>query len=149
MDDGTTLSRSRSCRRLTHLRKDRIRYGCKSNKRTQADTFAYVVNQHGNRVPVQILELLSIELDNNHREVCAIAQPLTILDEDVPWSLYTPYLGITISPSDTFGAPFIIPVTNLDSPVAVIPTRFREHNVLITVSMDRVNEPGAFDWEDD
>ncbi|KAG6883507.1 hypothetical protein C0992_008597, partial [Termitomyces sp. T32_za158] len=89
MEPGTPFYRSCTCHALTYIRKDGIWYGSTSNRRTQADSFAFISNGQDRRIPVQIISLLSIKLAEKPPHVCAIVHRLS-QDDNIPlfpWDL--------------------------------------------------------------
>ena len=84
MDDGLPFNASKVARRLPYIRKDGLRYGCFANARTQADSFAFI-EQNNTRVPIQIEELLLIEIPETNKppHVCAVIRRMRT-DTDLP-----------------------------------------------------------------
>lgn len=87
MEAGTPFYRSTTCRSLTYVRKDGIRYGSIANRRTKADSLAFICDGPRCRVPVQILILLSVKLEGKSPHVCALIQCMRQDDNipDFPW----------------------------------------------------------------
>lgn len=74
-EEGLSFVGSRVARRISYVRKDGLRYGSKSNKRSQADTFAFI--ERGQvRVPVRIEDLLVIHIPDTAKKphVCAVVR---------------------------------------------------------------------------
>lgn len=61
-------------RRILYVRKDGVRYGSRANRRTQADIVAFMRVGDTKRVPVQIEDLLIIEMKDSNvaPHVCAV-----------------------------------------------------------------------------
>lgn len=88
--EGTPFYRAKTCRPLTYITKDGIRYGSICNKRTAADSFAFISSEHGTaRFPVQIIALLSVKFNQQPTHVCAIVQRMRQDDNlpSFPWDL--------------------------------------------------------------
>ncbi|KII92119.1 hypothetical protein PLICRDRAFT_461608 [Plicaturopsis crispa FD-325 SS-3] len=89
LEDGTPLYASQVARLLTYIRKDGIRYGSASNKRTQADRYAFISDGAGGRYPAEISALLSFKLAAKPVHVCAVIRRM-YADDDIPvfpWDL--------------------------------------------------------------
>lgn len=89
MEDGLPFYRSQTCRPLTYIRKDGIRYGATSNKRTKVDSLAFISDGPGHRAPAEILSLVSVKVDEKPPHVCALVHRMQ-RDEDIPvfpWDL--------------------------------------------------------------
>ena len=87
---GTSFIASQVARRLKYVRKDGIRYGSVSNTETKADTFA-LIEEGGLRAPVQIEELLAIQIPNSNHpaHICAVVRKLKsdLNIPRMPWDL--------------------------------------------------------------
>lgn len=89
LDEGITFYRARSCRRLVYVRKDGIRYGLTTNKRTDADSMAFILSSAGHPIPVEIIALLSVKLGQQRPHVCALIRRM-YKDNQIPtfpWDL--------------------------------------------------------------
>jgi len=89
LGDGVPFYRSEVCRALTYIRKDGIRYGSTSNKKTQADCHAFISKDTEHRVPVEISALLCVKVGDKSPHVCAIVRRMSS-DENIPrmpWDL--------------------------------------------------------------
>ncbi|KAG1810737.1 hypothetical protein EV424DRAFT_1571382, partial [Suillus variegatus] len=120
-DDGTPFRANKVARALTYIRKDGIRYGCTMNRRTQADSFAFI-SQGRVRVPVQITALFVVGVLDTIPHVCAVVRRL-VSDDDIPampWDLYASTLGIHVSYTE-LGPQEVIPVSRIECPLALIP----------------------------
>jgi hypothetical protein len=89
MEEGTSFYRAKTCRPLTYVRKDGIRYGSTMNKRTKADSLAFISDRAGHRVPVEIISILSVKLAEKPPHVCALIQRMRRDDNipSFPWDL--------------------------------------------------------------
>ena len=86
---GTTFYRSKSCRLLSYVRKDGIRYGSTSNRRTKADSLAFILDSTGKPVPVETIALFSIQLGDHPTHICALVHRM-YRDNHIPsfpWDL--------------------------------------------------------------
>src|ERR1700733_6274519 len=72
VDDGVVFYRSKSCRLISYVHKDGIGYGSTSNKRTNADSMAFILNDANCAVPAEIVALLSVKVGEQRPQVCAI-----------------------------------------------------------------------------
>ncbi|KAG1832700.1 hypothetical protein EV424DRAFT_1627097, partial [Suillus variegatus] len=137
-DDGTPFRANKVARALTYIRKDGIRYGCTMNRRTQADSFAFI-SQGRVRVPVQITALFVVGVLDTIPHVCAVVRRL-VSDDDIPampWDLYASTLGIHVSYTE-LGPQEVIPVSRIECPLALIPvySNIIKKDLWITISFD-------------
>jgi len=89
IQDGTPFYRSKAVRPVAYIRKDGIRYGSSINKRTKADSFAFISDGSDRRVPVEIVALLSVTLGEKAPHVCALIRRMS-RDNNIPefpWDL--------------------------------------------------------------
>ncbi|KAF9461453.1 hypothetical protein BDZ94DRAFT_1310595 [Collybia nuda] len=146
MEEGTYFYRSTTCRPLTYVRKDGIRYGSIANKRTKADSLAFISDGPNHRVPVEIIALLSVKLSGQPPHVCAVVHRMR-KDDDIPalpWDLYASTLGIHTTYANEFDAPEVVSISKIDSPLALIlvHSRVLQKDLCISVSFDHVgSEP--------
>jgi hypothetical protein len=89
--DGTNFWAAKVARVLPYIRKDGIRYGSTSNRRTQADCYAFIETQDGlvKRVPVEISTLLVVKIQDRPSHVCAIVRRMLSNGNipRLPWDL--------------------------------------------------------------
>lgn len=88
MEDGTPLYGHRTAKSLSYIRKDGIRYGCSTNKKSQVDSFAFI-STAGSRVPIQIHYLFLIEFAGKSPQVSALVRRM-VSDANIPvfpWDL--------------------------------------------------------------
>ncbi|GBE87684.1 hypothetical protein SCP_1103610 [Sparassis crispa] len=86
LEDEVAFIASRVVRPLTYIRKDGIRYGSTSNKRTKADRYVFIIDpsgESGERVPVEIAALLGIKVAEKSPHVCAVIRRM-VSDENIP-----------------------------------------------------------------
>ncbi|KAG1736380.1 hypothetical protein EDD22DRAFT_982388 [Suillus occidentalis] len=120
-DNGTPFYANKVSRALTYIRKDGIRYGCTMNRRTHADSFAFIL-QGRMHVPVQIMALFVVGVLDVIPHVCAVVRRL-VSDNDIPampWDLYASTLGIHVSYME-LGPQEMVPVSWIECPLALIP----------------------------
>lgn len=85
---GTQFSGSMSARSIGYIRKDGIRYGCTSNKKSKVDCFAFL-KEANLRVPVEISHLVILQVADKEPHVCAVVRRM-LSDGDIPhlpWDL--------------------------------------------------------------
>lgn len=89
LEEGTPFYRSKATRPLAYVRKNGIRYSSTSNRRTNADSVAFIYNEPNGRIPVEIIALLSVQLGDKAPHVCAIVRPMHVDDNipSFPWDL--------------------------------------------------------------
>lgn len=86
---GTLFDRRKSSTALSFIRKDGIRYGSSQNKRSRADSFAFISDGSAMRIPVEIISILNVKINNKPAHICAIVKRLysdTSLPQ-LPWDL--------------------------------------------------------------
>lgn len=78
-------------RELPYIRKDGLRYGCTSNKRTRADSLALVSPSAVVRHPAEIINLFVLQVPNTNKSphVCALVRRFFADDQlpNFPWDL--------------------------------------------------------------
>jgi hypothetical protein len=87
-DEGTPFWSGKSATTVSYVRKNGIRYGCTSNRRTQADSYAFIVKD-GVRVPAEIHTLLVLHVTDEPPNVCALVRRF-VSDGNIPefpWDL--------------------------------------------------------------
>ncbi|RXW19193.1 hypothetical protein EST38_g6659 [Candolleomyces aberdarensis] len=153
--EGISFVGNRVARRLPYVKKDGIRYGCIANNRTQADSFAFILRDSA-RKPIQILDLFLLEIlvDGRFlRHPCALVRRLKSDNRipDMPWNLFASVLGIYTSYAEQYHPPEIIPASDIDCPLALIPAKHFSTNVdlWISVSFDHVSIEPEEVFEDD
>ncbi|RDB30064.1 hypothetical protein Hypma_014106 [Hypsizygus marmoreus] len=89
LDNGTPFYRAKTCRPLSYVRKDGIRFGSTHNRATNADSIAFMLDEAGHRVPIEIVSLLSVQLAEKTPHVCAIVRRMYCNDDIpvFPWDL--------------------------------------------------------------
>jgi hypothetical protein len=87
LDEGLTFLASKSARALPYIRKDSLRYGSTSNRRTKADSYAFI-SLGGTRVPVEISLLLAVQVPGKRPHICAVVRKMTVADgfRHLPWA---------------------------------------------------------------
>ncbi|KAG1734538.1 hypothetical protein EDD22DRAFT_1011418 [Suillus occidentalis] len=141
LDNGTVFFASKVARALTYIRKDGIRYGCMTNRRTQTDAYGFI-SCGGSRLPAEITTLLAVGIQDKVPHVCALIRRLRS-DENIPlmpWALYESTLGIHTSYANNYHPYEIIPVSRIASPLALIPVHSNivKKHLWISVSFDHV-----------
>ncbi|THU83343.1 hypothetical protein K435DRAFT_971601 [Dendrothele bispora CBS 962.96] len=141
-------------RRLPYVRKDGYRYGCKSNRRTQADTMAFA-DLDGARVPIQIEDLFIVTIPNSNKppHICAIIRRL-FSDESIPampWDTFSSVLGIYVSYAHRYQAFEVVAAKSIDCPLAVVEVEHHRtrQNLWITISFDHTGAEPQEDFEED
>ncbi|KAF5368271.1 hypothetical protein D9615_010359 [Tricholomella constricta] len=150
---GTPFWGRKSTTSVSYIRKHGLRYGCASNTRTQADSFAFIT-RNGARVPVQLHTLLVVTLAGRPPHVCALIRRLSSDENlpDFPWDLFASVLGIHVAYADTFEAFEVVPVSVIDAPLGLIPVHSNTINrdLWVFVSFDHTGaEPEDFYDDDD
>ncbi|KAJ3508326.1 hypothetical protein NLJ89_g5817 [Agrocybe chaxingu] len=140
---GTNVARE-----VPYIRKDGLRYGSTSNKRTKVDSLALISPTPDTRHAVEIISLFVIQIPNVNKppHVCACVRRLYADDElpNFPWDLYASTLGIQVAYADRYFPPEIIPITQIVAPIGLIEVHSRKIQapVWITISFDHTgNEP--------
>lgn len=89
VDDGTNFWAAKVAHLLPYVRKDGIRYGSTSNRRTQADCYAFIEDGLMKRVPVEISTLFVVKVQDRLPHVCAIVRRMLSDDNipQLPWDL--------------------------------------------------------------
>ncbi|KAI0044241.1 hypothetical protein FA95DRAFT_1497378 [Auriscalpium vulgare] len=143
MAEGTVFRHNEVARRLSYICKDGLRYGCTANQQTQSDVFAFVL-RGGLRVPVEIEYLFRVEMPDSGKppSVCAVVRRLR-RDNNIPvmpWDLHASLLGIQVTYADQFHEYEVIPATDIDCPLALIPVHAERtmQDLWISVSFDHV-----------
>ncbi|KAG1888094.1 hypothetical protein F4604DRAFT_1916005 [Suillus subluteus] len=140
LDNGTVFFTSKVARALTYIRKDGIRCGCMTNRRTQTDAYAFILS----RLPVEITTLLIVGLRDKVPHICALVRRLKSNDNIplMPWALYESTLGIHTSYSNEYHPYEIIPVSRIASPLALIPvySNVIKKSLWIAVLFDHVQD---------
>ncbi|KAE9387733.1 hypothetical protein BT96DRAFT_837285 [Gymnopus androsaceus JB14] len=143
-EEGLSFVGSRVARRISYVRKDGLRYGSKSNKRSQADTFTFI--ERGQvRVPVRIEDLLVIHIPDTNKKphVCAVVHFLQSNPTlpQMPWEAYTTVLGIYVSYAEDLSPLAVIPATDIDCPLALIPVYhfMSQQDLWISISFDHAS----------
>ncbi|KAF8803058.1 hypothetical protein BYT27DRAFT_7110771 [Phlegmacium glaucopus] len=91
--DGLSLIPGNVAREVPYIRKDGIRYGCTSNKRTQADSLAFISQSAESdiRQAVEIINYYVIQIPNTNKppHVCALVRRMFSDDQlpRMPWDL--------------------------------------------------------------
>ncbi|KAG2346616.1 hypothetical protein BDR05DRAFT_974579 [Suillus weaverae] len=138
-NDGTPFLASKVARMLTYIHKDGIRYGCTMNRCTQSDSLGFI-SRNSTHVPVQIIGLFVVGILDVVPHICAVVRQLQCDDHipDMPWTRYGSTLGIHISYANEFGPYEIIPVSNIECPLALIPVHSAiiKKDLWIAVSFD-------------
>ncbi|KAG1774897.1 hypothetical protein EV702DRAFT_1237500 [Suillus placidus] len=137
-DDGTPFLASKVACMLTYIRKDGIRYGCTMNHRTQSDSLGFI-SWNSTRVPIQIIGLFVVGILDVVPHICAVTR-------------YGSTLGIHVSYANEFGPYEIIPISNIECPLALIPVHSAiiKKDLWIAVSFDHSgNEPEDLLDDDD
>ncbi|KAL6308961.1 hypothetical protein BKA93DRAFT_821803 [Sparassis latifolia] len=152
---GTAFVATRVARMLTYIRKDGIRYGSDSNKRTKADRYAFIVDKNTNEhCPVEIAALLGIKVAEKAPHVCVVIRRM-VSDEDIPpfpWCTYSDLLGIHVSYANRFHGYEIVPAVALDAPLALIPIHSERmgQELWASISFDHTgNELEVMDDDDE
>lgn len=88
MDEGFPFLASRVARLVGYVRKDGIRYGCTSNKKSKVDCYAFIRNEQL-RTPAEISALFILQLAEKAPQVCALIRRMTADDNipQLPWDL--------------------------------------------------------------
>ncbi|EIW84541.1 hypothetical protein CONPUDRAFT_49943 [Coniophora puteana RWD-64-598 SS2] len=121
--DTTPFVSHRVARALSYVRKDGIRYGSTTNRRTQADAFAFINDSDSVRVPVRIHSLYSVVVGDKQPHVCAVIERL-VSDENIPalpWGMFSTMLGIYVCYADVFRPFEVIPVSSIQCSIGLIP----------------------------
>ena len=89
LDDGLMFCGHRVAKALNYIRKDGIRYGCATNKKSHVNCFAFVCFNAGSQTPVQIESLFLLEVNNKPLQVVALIQRLVsdVTMPTFPWDL--------------------------------------------------------------
>ncbi|KAG2092682.1 hypothetical protein BD769DRAFT_1631822 [Suillus cothurnatus] len=137
-NNGTPFYANKVAHALTYICKDGICYGCTMNRRTHADSFAFI-SQGRTCVPVQITALFVVGVLDVVPHVCAVVRRL-VSDDDIPampWDLYASTLGIHVSYTE-LGPQEVVPVSWIECPLALIPVHLNvlKKDLWITVSFD-------------
>ncbi|KAJ8693146.1 hypothetical protein PTI98_010388 [Pleurotus ostreatus] len=148
---GQAFVAERVARALPYIRKDGIRYGCASNRRTQADCYAFIIEDQA-RLPVKIEALLVVNIPGCHKppHVCAIVKRLRA-DENIPilpWDHMSSTLGIHTSYHDEFWGLEVISAAQIDAPLAMVSvySSVIERQLSIAISFDHAGtEPENLD----
>jgi hypothetical protein len=82
-DDGTNFWAAKVAHVLPYVRKSGIRYGSTSNRRTQADCYAFIEEGQMKRVPVEISTLVVVKVLDEAPHVCAIVRRM-ISNDNIP-----------------------------------------------------------------
>jgi hypothetical protein len=88
LEPGMPFVASRAAHAVGYIRKDGIRYGCTSNKKTKADCYAFITEANV-RSPVEISSLFVIQVADKTPHVCAMVRRL-MSDDNIPalpWDL--------------------------------------------------------------
>ncbi|KAF9455543.1 hypothetical protein BDZ94DRAFT_1179759, partial [Collybia nuda] len=141
-DPGTLFWGRKSATIINYVRKNGIHYGCTSNQRTQADSFAFIVKD-GRRIPAELNTLLVVHVANKDPHVCALVRRFTS-DENIPtfpWDFLASLLGIHVSYANAFEELEVIPISAVDAPLALIPIHSRKihQDLWVSGSFDHVN----------
>ncbi|KAG1737091.1 uncharacterized protein EDB91DRAFT_1249738 [Suillus paluster] len=151
-DNGTPFYANKVARALTYIRKDGIHYGCTMNRRTQANSFAFI-SQGRTRVPVQIMALFMVGVLDVVPHVCAVVRRL-VSDDNIPtmpWDLNASTLSIHVSYAE-LGPQEVIPVSWIKCPLALIPvySNIIKKDLWITILFDHAgNEPEDYLEDED
>jgi hypothetical protein len=89
IQDGTPFYRSKTTHAVAYVRKDGIRYGSTTNKRTDVDSMVFISDGPDRRVPAEIIAILSVKLGEKLPHVCALVRRM-YRDDDIPsfpWDL--------------------------------------------------------------
>ena len=81
--EGTPFWGGKSATTVSYVRKNGIRYGCTSNRQTQADSYAFIMKD-GVRVPAEIHTLLVLHVAAKPPNVCALVQKF-VSDGNIPY----------------------------------------------------------------
>lgn len=159
--DGTTFVGARVARRIPYVKKDGVRYGSRGNRRTKADSYAFIRAADSTRVPIELLDLFLLEIspsgsqDNGvkHQHVCALVRRFKTSSNvpALPWDHFSSILGIHTSFADEYHEPEVISAAAIDSPLALIRVKHltSRRELAIAISFDHVaTEPGE-EWGDD
>jgi hypothetical protein len=89
--DGTPFYRSSTCCSLAYIKKDGVRFGSTSNKRTQNDCYAFMSGLPGpGRIAVEITAILSVKIaDDRPPHICAVVRRMSRTNDipAFPWDL--------------------------------------------------------------
>ncbi|KAL0056601.1 hypothetical protein AAF712_016795 [Marasmius tenuissimus] len=143
MQPGHPFVSKNSAHFLPYIRKDGLRYGSHTSPRTQADSFALVLD-NGVRVPVRIEYLILVRLQGSNKppHVCIAVRRL-VTDNSIPpmpWDRYADILGINVSYAGKLDPLAIISASSIEAPVALIPvfSNVIQQELWITISFDHV-----------
>ncbi|KAF5384761.1 hypothetical protein D9615_001059 [Tricholomella constricta] len=126
---GRSFVSSQVARSVPYIRKDGIRYGCTANKRTHADSLAFMStpNEADPRVAIEIQHLFVVQVPNSNQRphICAVIRRLRGGHNipPFPWDLYASMLGIQVTYANEFMASEVIAVARIEAPLALIPIR--------------------------
>ncbi|KAH9921364.1 hypothetical protein B0H21DRAFT_701660 [Amylocystis lapponica] len=142
LEDGTILSARKVARALPYIRKDGIRYGSTANKRTKADSYTFISDGAGQRCAVEISALLGLKILDNSPHICAVIRRFKPAENlpPFPWDLYSSILGIHVSYAGDLGDYEVIPVSNIEAPLALIPVQSArlQRELWVSISFDHV-----------
>ncbi|KAH9940309.1 hypothetical protein B0H21DRAFT_697685, partial [Amylocystis lapponica] len=143
VDPGVLFTAHKVARALPYIRKDGIRYGSTANRRTKADSYAFITNTISlQRYPVEISALLGFKIQDNAPHICAVIRKFKTAENmpALPWDLYASTLGIHVSYAGDLGDYEIIPVSRIDAPLALIPVLLTtlQREIWISISFDHV-----------
>lgn len=90
-EPGRAFVGSNVARELPYIRKDGLRYGCTSNKRTRVDSLALISPSADVRHPAEIITLFVLQVPNTNKppHVCALVRRFLADDQlpKFPWDL--------------------------------------------------------------
>ncbi|KAF9460581.1 hypothetical protein BDZ94DRAFT_1311348 [Collybia nuda] len=87
--------------------------------------------------------IVSVKVDEKPPHICALVHRMQ-RDKDIPafpWDLYASTLGIHTTYADWFDAPKIIPISRINSPLALIPIHSQriQKDLWVSVSFDHAS----------
>ncbi|KAF9489274.1 hypothetical protein BDN71DRAFT_1530062 [Pleurotus eryngii] len=145
---GQAFVAKQVARALPYIRKDGIRYRCASNRRTQANCYAFILKDQA-RLPVKIEALLVVNIPGCYKppHVCAIVKRLRA-DENIPilpWDHMSSTLGIHTSYRNEFWGLEVISAAQIDAPLAMVSvySSVIERQLSIAISFDHVSQSTA------